>query len=49
LLRRASGGVYHPPVAGAAPTAGRRILVAAMAIVFLLLFTPVPMRQVIPP
>jgi membrane-associated protease RseP (regulator of RpoE activity) len=49
LLRRMSGGVYHPPVAGEPPTRGRRVLVGAMAIVFILLFTPVPMRQVIPP
>jgi membrane-associated protease RseP (regulator of RpoE activity) len=49
LLRRLSGGLYHPPVAGSSPTRGRRILVGAMAIVFLLLFTPVPMRQVIAP
>ena len=49
LLRRMSGGVYHPPVDGGAPTRGRRVLVAAMVVVFLLLFTPVPLRQVIPP
>jgi membrane-associated protease RseP (regulator of RpoE activity) len=49
LLRRMSGGMYHPPVAGEPPTEGRRFLVVVMAIVFLLLFTPVPMRQVIPP
>jgi membrane-associated protease RseP (regulator of RpoE activity) len=49
LLRRLSGGVYHPPVDGAAPTRGRRLLCAGMAVVFLLLFTPVPLRQVIPP
>jgi membrane-associated protease RseP (regulator of RpoE activity) len=49
LLRRMSGGVYHPPVSGPRPTRGRRVLVAVMAIVFLLLLTPVPLRQVIVP
>jgi len=49
LFRRMTGGRYHPPVEGAAPTRGRRLLVGAMAILFLLLFTPVPMRQVILP
>jgi hypothetical protein len=49
LLRRLSGGIYHPPVTGESPTRGRRLLVAGMAILFLLLFTPVPMRQVIAP
>jgi membrane-associated protease RseP (regulator of RpoE activity) len=48
LLRRLSGGVYHPPTVGDAPTRGRRLLVAGMAAVFILLFTPVPMREAIP-
>jgi membrane-associated protease RseP (regulator of RpoE activity) len=49
LLRRMSGGIYHPPVEGELPTRGRRVLVAGMALLFILLFTPVPMRQVIAP
>ncbi|HTE53869.1 MAG TPA: site-2 protease family protein [Kofleriaceae bacterium] len=49
FLRRMSGGIYHPAVSGPEPTHGRRVLVGVMAIVFLLLFTPVPMRQVIVP
>ena len=49
VLRRMSGGVYHPPVTGPHPTRGRQVLVGVMAIVFLLLFTPVPMREVIGP
>lgn len=49
LLRRMSGGRYHPPVAGDSPTRGRRWLVAVMAVVFVLLFTPVPLRQVVLP
>jgi membrane-associated protease RseP (regulator of RpoE activity) len=49
LLRRMSGGVYHPPVVGPAPTLGRRRLVGVMAILFLLLFTPVPLRPVVLP
>ncbi len=49
ILRRMAGGVYHPPVSGPRPTRGRRVLVAVMAIVFLLLLTPVPLRQVIAP
>jgi membrane-associated protease RseP (regulator of RpoE activity) len=49
VLRRISGGIYHPRVEGASPTRGRRLLVVGMAVVFVLLFTPVPLRQVIPP
>jgi membrane-associated protease RseP (regulator of RpoE activity) len=49
VLRRMSGGVYHPPVSGAQPTRGRQVLVGVMAVVFLLLFTPIPMREVIAP
>jgi membrane-associated protease RseP (regulator of RpoE activity) len=44
LMRRAGGGAYHPPVGGAALTPGRRRLALAMMVLFLLLFTPVPMR-----
>ena len=44
IMRRMSGGIYHPPVGSAPLTAGRRRLVFAMAALFILIFTPVPMR-----
>jgi membrane-associated protease RseP (regulator of RpoE activity) len=47
-MRRLSGGVYHPPVSGVPLTRGRRVLAAVMAIVFLVIFTPVPFRQALP-
>jgi hypothetical protein len=44
-MRRMSGGVYHPPV-GAVPLSKRRQwLVLLLGLVFLLIFTPVPLRQ----
>jgi membrane-associated protease RseP (regulator of RpoE activity) len=49
LLRRMSGGRYHPAVVGPPPTRGRRRLALAMAIVFVALFTPVPLRPVVLP
>jgi len=45
VLRRLSGGIYHPPVGGEKLTAGRRLLVALTAVIFVLIFTPVPLRQ----
>ena len=48
VMRRLSGGVYHPPVEGAPLTPGRRALAIVMVIVFALLFTPVPLREAIP-
>jgi len=45
VLRRVSGGVYHPPVGGAPLSRRRRWLVFSMAVVFLLIFTPVPLSQ----
>jgi membrane-associated protease RseP (regulator of RpoE activity) len=48
FMRRMSGGVYHPPVEGPPLSGGRRILAIGMAIVFVLLFTPVPLRGAIP-
>lgn len=47
-MRRLSGGVYHPPVGDRELTAGRRWLVFLVAIVFLLIFTPVPLRDQLP-
>jgi membrane-associated protease RseP (regulator of RpoE activity) len=43
LLRRASDGVYHPPVGDGALTPGRRRLAFAVLLVFALIFTPVPL------
>jgi membrane-associated protease RseP (regulator of RpoE activity) len=42
-LRRASSGVYHPPVGGGELTPGRRRLALCVLVVFLLILTPVPM------
>ena len=43
LLRRAGSGVYHPPVGQGELTPGRRRLALCVLVVFLLIFTPVPM------
>jgi membrane-associated protease RseP (regulator of RpoE activity) len=48
VMRRMSGGIYHPPVEGAPLSRGRRALAIGMVVVFALLFTPVPLRQAIP-
>ena len=48
VMRRMAGGIYHPAVGQAPLSPGRRRLVLAMAIVFLLIFTPVPLRGAIP-
>jgi len=45
LMRRMSGGRYHPPVGTEPLSPGRRRLCWVVAIVFVLLFTPVPMRE----
>lgn len=45
IMRRITGGRYHPPVGEAPLSASRRRLCILTAIVFLLLFTPVPMRE----
>jgi membrane-associated protease RseP (regulator of RpoE activity) len=44
-MRRLSGGLYHPPVGPEPLSRSRRVLFWIVAIVFLLLFTPVPMRE----
>lgn len=44
-MRRLSGGRYHPPVSDEPLAPSRRALFWLMAIVFVLLFTPVPMRE----
>jgi membrane-associated protease RseP (regulator of RpoE activity) len=48
-MRAMSGGVYHPPVGQVPLTRGRRRLVSFMALVFVLIFTPVPLRQALVP
>lgn len=48
VMRRLSGGIYHPPVEGAPLSRGRRALALGMLIVFALLFTPIPLREAIP-
>ncbi len=46
-MRKLSGGMYHPPVADEPLSRSRKILFWLVAIVFLLLFTPIPMREVL--
>ncbi len=45
LMRRMSGGIYHPPVGHAPLSPGRRRLVWAMLVVFAITLTPVPLRS----
>lgn len=45
FLRRAGDGRYHPPVGAAPLSPGRRRLVWLIAIVFVLIFTPIPLRE----
>ncbi len=48
-MRRMQGGIYHPPVGDIPLSRGRRWLVFSMAIVFLLIFTPIPLREALVP
>jgi membrane-associated protease RseP (regulator of RpoE activity) len=48
VMRRMSGGIYHPPVEGAPLSRGRRSLALGMLVLFALLFTPIPLRESIP-
>jgi membrane-associated protease RseP (regulator of RpoE activity) len=43
LLRRAGGGRYHPPVGAGELSPGRRRLARLVLVVFVLIFTPVPL------
>lgn len=43
VLRRAGGGAYHPPVGDGALSPTRRRLALAVLVVFVLIFTPVPL------
>jgi membrane-associated protease RseP (regulator of RpoE activity) len=44
LMRRLSGGRYHPPVGSAPLTPGRRRLALVVLVIFLSIFTPIPLR-----
>ncbi|MFH0900098.1 MAG: site-2 protease family protein [Pseudomonadota bacterium] len=44
-LRRLSGGLYHPAVGSEPLSASRRALFWLVLVVFVLIFTPVPMRE----
>lgn len=45
VMRRATGGRYHPPVGPEPLSPSRRVLCLVVAVVFVLLFTPVPMSE----
>lgn len=48
-MRWMQGGIYHPPVGDIPLSRGRRWLVFSMAVVFLLIFTPIPLREALVP
>lgn len=48
-MRKLSGGVYHPPVRDEPLTPGRRWLAFATVVIFILIFTPVPLREKLVP
>jgi membrane-associated protease RseP (regulator of RpoE activity) len=45
FMKRFAGGRYHPPVSDEPLSRGRVIMAIAVAIIFILIFTPVPMRE----
>jgi membrane-associated protease RseP (regulator of RpoE activity) len=45
LMRRGLGGRYHPPVGEEALSPARRRLFWLVVVIFILIFTPVPMRE----
>jgi membrane-associated protease RseP (regulator of RpoE activity) len=45
VLKRLSGGEYHPEVSPEPLTARRRVLVAIVALLFVAIFTPIPLRE----
>jgi membrane-associated protease RseP (regulator of RpoE activity) len=49
VLKRASGGRYHPPVGEEPLTRARRLLCVAMIIIFALILAPIPMRAAVGP
>ena len=48
VMRRMGGGVYHPPVDGMPLSRRRQALALGVALVFILIFTPIPLREAIP-
>ncbi len=45
VLRHLSGGEYHPEVDSAPLTRGRRVLVAVVFVLFIVIFSPIPLRE----
>jgi len=48
LLFRRAGGRYHPEVSFDPLSSGRRLVVGVVITVFVLIFTPIPLRAVLP-
>ncbi len=48
VMKRATGGEYHPPVGEETLSRGRRILCVAMLVLFVLLLVPIPLRPSLP-
>ena len=48
VMRRMAGRVYHPPVSGEILHPRQRRIAILILIVLVLIFTPVPMREVLP-
>ncbi len=48
VMRRLSGGAYHPPVGETRLTPGRRWLAVLVLVVWILIFTPIPTRPTLP-
>ena len=48
-MRRITGGKYHPPTDSVPLSPSRRALFWVVAVVFVLIFTPVPMRMALSP
>jgi membrane-associated protease RseP (regulator of RpoE activity) len=49
VMRSMSGGMYHPPVGEQTLTPGRRRVVVLTALIFIAIFTPIPMRPTLLP
>jgi hypothetical protein len=47
VMRRMSEGRYHPPVGQGELSRGRTWLVVLMVVILFLIFTPIPLREVI--
>ena len=48
VMRRMSGGEYHPPVGDSPLTPGRRALAVVVFLIWILIFTPIPTRPTMP-